>query len=121
MPFSVLLVEDSPSLSALYSEYLRAEGGHVTHVNHGQDALEELRRNPCDLVILDIQLPDISGLEVLARLQELDPASVVIMITAHGTIDVAVEAMRNGAFDFIVKPFDAATLHRKVKAVMKKG
>ena len=119
MPFSVLLVEDSPSLSALYSEYLRAEGGHVTHVNHGQDALEELRRNPCDLVILDIQLPDISGLEVLARLQELDPTSVVIMITAHGTIDVAVEAMRNGAFDFIVKPFDAKRLGITVRNAIK--
>ena len=119
MPFSVLLVEDSPSLSALYSEYLRAEGGNVTHVQCGNDALEELRHSSFDLFILDIQLPDVSGLEVLPRIQEQDPASVVIMITAHGTIDVAVEAMRNGAFDFLVKPFDAKRLGVTVRNAIK--
>lgn len=117
--FTTLLVEDSMSLGALYTEYLRAEGARVTHVNHGIDALNELKRWQPDLLVLDIQLPDMSGMDILETVQQDYPNITVIMITAHGSIDIAVDAMRSGAFDFLVKPFDAKRLSITVRNALK--
>ncbi|QFU23405.1 sigma-54 dependent transcriptional regulator [Shewanella eurypsychrophilus] len=117
--FTVLLVEDSMSLGALYTEYLRTEGGKVTHVNHGVDALSELAQWQPDLLVLDIKLPDMSGMDILQKAQSQYPDTTVIMITAHGTIDLAVESMKSGAFDFIIKPFDAKRLSITVRNALK--
>ncbi|WP_076411096.1 sigma-54 dependent transcriptional regulator [Shewanella sp. UCD-KL12] len=117
--FTVLLVEDSMSLGALYTEYLRNEGAKVTHVNHGEDALSELTSWQPDLLVLDIKLPDMSGMDILQKVQSHYPAMTVIMITAHGTIDLAVESMKLGAFDFIIKPFDAKRLSITVRNALK--
>ncbi|TVP10622.1 sigma-54-dependent transcriptional regulator [Shewanella sp. KCT] len=108
--FTALLVEDSLSLGALYTEYLRGEGALVTQVNYGEDALRELAQWQPDILVLDIKLPDMSGMDILTQAQAQHPDTVVIMITAHGSIDIAVDAMRAGAFDFLVKPFDAKRL-----------
>lgn len=96
--FTALLVEDSLSLGALYTEYLRAEGARVTQVNHGADALAELESWQPDLLVLDIKLPDMSGMDILQQAQQRYPDTIVVMITAHGSIDIAVDAMRLGAF-----------------------
>ncbi|WP_299791097.1 sigma-54 dependent transcriptional regulator [uncultured Shewanella sp.] len=117
--FTALLVEDSMSLGALYTEYLRSEGAKVTHVNHGEDALTELAQWQPDLLVLDIKLPDMSGMEILQKVQSSYPGITVIMITAHGTIDLAVESMKSGAFDFLVKPFDAKRLSITVRNALK--
>ncbi|RTR32501.1 sigma-54-dependent transcriptional regulator [Shewanella atlantica] len=117
--FSALLVEDSMSLGALYTEYLRSEGAKVTHVNHGEDALTELAQWQPDLLVLDIKLPDMSGMDILQKVQTSYPGITVIMITAHGTIDLAVESMKSGAFDFLVKPFDAKRLSITVRNALK--
>ncbi|BAJ01487.1 sigma-54-dependent transcriptional regulator [Shewanella violacea] len=117
--FTVLLVEDSMSLGALYTEYLRSEGAKVTHVNHGEDALTELMTWQPDLLVLDIKLPDMSGMDILQKVQAQYPDTTVIMITAHGTIDLAVESMKSGAFDFIIKPFDAKRLSITVRNALK--
>ncbi|GIU51449.1 sigma-54-dependent Fis family transcriptional regulator [Shewanella sairae] len=117
--FTTLLVEDSMSLGALYTEYLRADGARVTHVNHGEDALNELKQWQPDLLVLDIQLPDMSGMDILETVQQSYPDITVIMITAHGTIDIAVDAMRSGAFDFLVKPFYAKRLSITVRNALK--
>lgn len=117
--FTVLLVEDSLSLGALYTEYLRSEGAKVTHVNHGVDALDELAQWQPDLLVLDIKLPDMSGMEILQKAQKECADTTVIMITAHGTIDLAVESMKLGAFDFIIKPFDAKRLSITVRNALK--
>ncbi|ACA85990.1 sigma-54-dependent transcriptional regulator [Shewanella woodyi] len=117
--FTVLLVEDSMSLGALYTEYLRAEGAKVTHVNHGEDALAEMERWQPDLLVLDIKLPDMSGMDILQKVQSNYTDITVIMITAHGTIDLAVESMKSGAFDFLVKPFDAKRLSITVRNALK--
>ncbi|WP_394200898.1 sigma-54-dependent transcriptional regulator [Shewanella waksmanii] len=117
--FTALLVEDSLSLGALYTEYLRNEGARVTQVNHGADALSELEAWQPDLLVLDIKLPDMSGMEILEKSQARYPDTIVVMITAHGSIDIAVDAMRLGAFDFLVKPFDAKRLSITVRNALK--
>ncbi|GAA0791740.1 MULTISPECIES: sigma-54-dependent transcriptional regulator [Pseudomonadati] len=119
MGFRVILVEDSMSLGALYTEYLCSEGADVTLVQFGADAIKEIDRQPPDLLILDIKLPDMSGMDILLQVQQSHPEMTVIMITAHGTIDIAVDAMRSGAFDFLVKPFDSKRLAITVRNAMK--
>jgi DNA-binding NtrC family response regulator len=106
----VLLVEDSPSLAAVYQEYLRRENCQVEHVETGRDALTRVVRDLPDVLLLDLRLPDMSGMEVLQQIHEQALPTSVIVITAHGSVDVAVDAMRYGAFDFLVKPFDAKRL-----------
>lgn len=119
MNYSALLVEDSLSLSALYTEYLRAEDIKVTHAHCGADALSELSNWQPDLLILDIKLPDMSGLDILKQVQQRYPHISTIMITAHGSIDIAIDAMRSGAFDFLVKPFDSKRLSITVRNALK--
>lgn len=119
MGFTALLVEDSPSVGGIYSAYLRNEGAKVTYVKSGKDALVELTQRQPDLLILDIQLPDMSGMDILATVQKRHPEISIIMITAYGSIDIAVDAMRAGAFDFLVKPFDAKRLSITVRNALK--
>lgn len=119
MEFTALLVEDSVAVGAIYSAYLRNEGANVTYVQSGRDALAELTRWQPDLLILDIQLPDMSGMDILATVQQRHPEISIIMITAYGSIDIAVDAMRAGAFDFLVKPFDAKRLSITLRNALK--
>lgn len=106
----ILLVEDTPVLAKTYIQYLRNEAYEITHVDRGNAAIDHLREKLPRAVLLDLQLPDISGMDVLAFVREQQIPCPVIIITAHGSINVAVEAMKAGAFDFIVKPFAAERL-----------
>lgn len=106
----LLLVEDVPSLANVYREFLKKAGFEVTHVGLGAEALSFIRTHLPKLVILDLQLPDMAGLDILRTLQSEDLPTAAVVITAHGSINTAVEAMQAGATDFIVKPFAAERL-----------
>ncbi|MFM2045470.1 MAG: luminescence regulatory protein LuxO [Pseudomonadota bacterium] len=106
----ILLVEDTAPLARVYREYLQGEGYDVHHVETGAAALAAVAARPPAVVVLDLKLPDMDGLAVLRRLSADVPDIPVVVVTAHGSINVAVEAMRDGAFDFLVKPFNAARL-----------
>ncbi|OIN13121.1 sigma-54-dependent transcriptional regulator [Oceanisphaera psychrotolerans] len=116
---SVLLVEDTASLAALYQAYLQDEPLSLTVVTNGQQALEHIRRQPPDILLLDLILPDMPGMEILQWLHREQPNVTTIVMTAHGSVDVAVDAMRLGAHDFINKPVEAerlkVTLHNTMK------
>ncbi len=114
----ILIVEDSPSNAMVYRSYLEQEY-YITIVENGMDALAFLAENSVALILLDVQLPDISGLEVLDKLVQDGLQTPVIVMTAHGNVDVAVEAMRIGAQDFLNKPFDKARLLVTVKNCLK--
>ena len=118
--FTVLLVEDSIPLCLLYSEYLSIQGAKITYVNHGEAAFTELSQWQPDILLLDMKLPDMSGMDILDKVQTSYSNIIVIMITAHGTIDLAVESMKLGAFDFLVKPFDAKRLSITIRNALKK-
>jgi len=107
-PASILLVEDSPSLAAVYCGYLSDESYYVTHVTTGTDAMKALAETSPDVLLLDLNLPDMPGMDILRELEDSD--TTIIVITAHGSVDTAVDAMRFGAFDFLVKPFDGKRL-----------
>ncbi|WP_085442563.1 sigma-54-dependent transcriptional regulator [Magnetofaba australis] len=115
----VLLVEDSPAMAALYQQYLAPESWRVTHAATGQAAQLCIERDPPTLMLLDLKLPDMNGMLLLERIQRDELPISVVIITAHGSVDVAIEAMRLGAFDFLEKPFSSkrllVTLHNALK------
>ncbi|MFT7128567.1 MAG: two-component system repressor protein LuxO [Gammaproteobacteria bacterium] len=117
---NILLVEDSPSLAAVYEGYLRQTDYKMIAVDTGAKALEVLEESVQDLVLLDLRLPDISGMELLKIIHERGLGCAVVIITAHGSIDLAIESMRFGASDFLTKPFDAARLRVTITNTLEK-
>jgi len=109
-PKTVLLVEDSESQAQAYAGYLAVEDVHVDHVESGEAALAYLEIELPDVILLDLQLPGMHGMGVLKNVVERKLPSPVVVITDDGSVDVAVNAMRNGAFDFLTKPFGARRL-----------
>src|SRR4249920_125721 len=108
---TVLVVEDKESLRAMLEETLRADGWGVVGVPTGTEAIERLRSGGnLDLVLTDWRLPGADGLAVLDATRSLDPTLPVILMTAYGSIETAVDAMKRGAEDFITKPVDPELL-----------
>ena len=116
----LLLIEDSIALARVYQEYLGELGLEVRHVTEGRAGLRQIDADMPGIVLLDLNLPDINGLEVLESLNTSERRPIVIVITAHGSVDMAVEAMRLGAFDFLQKPFDAERLRVTVRNALEK-
>ncbi|MDD5037529.1 MAG: sigma-54 dependent transcriptional regulator [Methylococcaceae bacterium] len=115
----LLLVEDSPTLVHLYRAYLDKEPWHVVHAETGKEALELLRTLLPQVMVLDLKLPDMDGLDILRRVVEDKIPCSVVVVTGHGSVHVAVEAMRCGAFDFIEKPCSADRLRYTLRNALK--
>ncbi|MGA2002603.1 MAG: sigma-54 dependent transcriptional regulator [Terriglobales bacterium] len=105
MPYSVLVVDDEELTLRTISRGLRAEGYEVCTAGSGEDALRVFGEENPDLILLDIVLPGIDGVEVLRRMKSANPAAIVLMMSAYHMVDRAVEAMKAGAYDYLVKPF----------------
>jgi PleD family two-component response regulator len=117
-PLRVLIIEDDPALGRLVQLVLAQYTDHVTVMRGGRAALDELAAKRFDAIAADISLPDMSGLDVIARARELAPSSGIVAITGFVDVDVAVRSMKAGADDFLGKPFDADILwHMLNKAV----
>ena len=107
---NVLLIEDTLSMARVYLEYLKRGPFRARHCMTGREALSDIDRYPTDVVLLDLRLPDIDGLDVLKHIRAHKHPAAVIVITADGSLNRAIEAMREGALDFLVKPFNADRL-----------
>ena len=125
----VLVVDDDPSICELIGEGLRASGSQVTSRQSGKDALELLEREDFDVLLADVCLEGMSGLELCERVLHERPDVCVIVMTAFGSLDTAVGAIRAGAYDFVMKPVsidalavavDRATQHRQLRAEVKR-
>jgi two-component system response regulator HydG len=110
----ILLVDDEEALCNAASKILAKEGYRVTFVHTATEGLKQFSAEPPDLLITDLMLPDSDGISVLRRAKELRPTVEVIVITGHGTVERAVEAMRLGAYDFIEKPIEPNSLRKTV-------
>lgn len=117
-PADVLIVEDSASLRKIYTEYLKSESIEVAVAATLKEARERLAEYAYPLILLDIKLPDGDGFDLLKELTEADTRSLIIVMTAHGSIGKAVDAMRLGAYDFLEKPFDSRRLKSTAKSAL---
>ena len=117
---SILVVEDDASMGFFLSEAMRKEGYGVDVVASGEEALERIAQDRFNLVILDLRLPSMDGMEVLANIKVTNPELVVIMITAHGSKDTAIEAIRKGAYDYFTKPLDLNEMRVVVRRALER-
>lgn len=106
MPEKILVIDDDEIVRKLLAEHLGNQGYEVVVCSDGSHGLETFKNDGFEVVILDIVMPGMDGIDVLKEIQKFNPHSVVILITAYGSIRSAVDAMKSGAFDYITKPFD---------------
>ena len=106
MSLTILIIDDEPYLPHQFARFLRKQGYEVYTVPDGESGLQELQRRTVDLVLLDVRLPKSSGLEVLTQLRKTEQDMPVVMLTAFGDVQTAVDAMKLGATDFLLKGFD---------------
>jgi len=116
----LLVVDDDPAIRKILRDRFRALGHEVSVAPDGDEALAWLETNETDVVLLDLQMPKTDGFEVLATLARRGDARAVIVLTAHGSIEAAVRAVKAGAIDFITKPFEAVHLEHVVDGVLDK-
>jgi DNA-binding NtrC family response regulator len=113
----ILLVDDEKNIRLTLSHVLETEGYQVATAVNGEDALQQMQEQEYDLLLLDLKMPGIDGMAVLHRVVELYPNTKVVIVTAHGTVENAVEAVKLGAIDFIQKPFSPQEIRTLVAQV----
>ena len=105
MSRSVLIIDDEPLMRLSLLDALKDEGYQVQEAANGEDGIHKARMSRYDLVITDLKMPGSDGLQVVRACKEASPETEVIVITAHGSVDTAVQAMKLGAYDYVTKPF----------------
>ncbi|HOE63223.1 MAG TPA: sigma-54 dependent transcriptional regulator [Candidatus Sumerlaeota bacterium] len=115
--FRIIIADDEPTIRLILKELLIKEGYEVEEAANGEEAILALRNAPFNLAILDYRMPKMDGMEALRQIKKIDPSVTVVMITAHGNTDVAMEAIREGAYDYFPKPFDNKEIVFVVKRV----
>ena len=116
MNIRVLLVDDEKEFVNSLAERLRIRDVDVSVAFSGEDALGQLDEFNFDVVILDVNMPGISGIDTLKEIKKKNPITEVLMLTGQGTIDTAIEGMKQGAFDFLIKPCEIDKLMEKIKS-----
>ncbi len=111
---TLLIVDDESSIRYAMERGLRIEGLKIITTETAQAGIDAVNYHRPDVVICDIRLPDMSGLDAFHKMREIDPHLPIIIITAHATTDSAIEAMKRGAFDYILKPYDLNELKEAV-------
>ena len=115
---TILLIDDDPSLLRVTEYQLENAGYKVITAVNGKDGLSAYREHKPDLVLSDVKMPVMDGMELLAEIKRVSPHALVILVTAHGSIETAIQAMKKGAFDYICKPFDTDELLITVKKAL---
>lgn len=118
--FSVLLVDDEVEFLDTLLKRLRKRKLDVNGVHSGEEALRFLEANPVDVVVLDVKMPGMDGLDTLRAIKKALPLTEVIMLTGHANMEVAIEGMELGAFDYLMKPMDIDELLYKLQDAYKK-
>lgn len=113
--FNVLLVDDEEDFLIPLSKRLRKRQLNIMMVNNGQDALATIKESPVDVVVLDMKMPGINGIETLKGIKKINELIEVIMLTGHANIEVAVQGMECGAYDYLMKPMNIDELYYKMQ------
>jgi len=115
----IMVIDDEPLMSITVQDALVAEGYKVTAAETGEKGLTLLRENQADILITDLKLPDVDGIQILKEVKTISPETQVIMITAYGSVDSAVTAMKEGASDYLTKPFAMDELLLIIKRILR--
>jgi two-component system response regulator FlrC len=118
MSEELLVVDDEPQMLIAINETLRRKGYNVTTAGSGMEALCRIKERYYQLVLTDLRMPEVSGLDLLKKVKTFSPQTPVVLLTAYGTIQNAVDAMRHGAFDYLLKPFSSESLESVVRRAL---
>lgn len=118
--FRVLLVDDETIFTRNISKLLKNRGYQITAVNSGDAAIRELEQNPVDVIVLDLKMPGMDGIATLKEIIKLGLFAETLILTGHGSIDSALEAMKLGAYDYLTKPCEIDELVAKIEAAWAK-
>lgn len=111
----LLIVDDQPGIRTLLKELFSKDGFETREAASGDEALKQIREKRPDLVILDVKIPDMDGIDILKEIKQYDKTIKVIMMTAYGELNVMNEVVREGAADYFLKPFDIHDIRSLVK------
>jgi len=115
----ILIVDDELSVRSSLEEWFKEDGFAVATAEDGPAALRAMDKGPYDIVLLDLKMPGMDGLEVQKRLKQIDPASTIIILTAYASVETAVQALKLGAFDYVTKPVDPDDLSNLVRNALR--
>src|SRR5215510_160286 len=118
---TVLIVDDEPSNVASLEKIFQREGMRVLTADNAKAALDLARAHRVQVVLTDLMMPGVSGIELLRALKQASPDTEVVMMTAYGTVETAVQAMREGAYDFVEKPLKRMTIVKSVRKAAERG
>ena len=118
--FRVMLVDDEKDFLETLCKRLTKRKLDVTSATGGREAITKIQSMPIDVVVLDVRMPDMDGIETLKRIKKIKPSVEVIMLTAHADLEVAMEGMELGAFDYLMKPIEIDELLYKLQDAYKK-
>ena len=116
----ILVVDDEERFRLTLAKLLTVRGLDVTTLGSGQEALEALRRDPFDVIVLDVRMPGMNGIETLAEIKKINPLIEVIILTGHASVDAAVDIMKLGGYDYLLKPCSMEELTDKIDAAFER-
>ena len=117
---TILIIDDESSQRLILSGYLKGKGYNVLEAESGDEGIKLAKKNSVDIVLTDFKMPDITGLDVLREIKKFNPETGVVLITAFGTIEDAVKAMKEGAYDYLTKPIELDELDFLVKRMLER-
>ena len=120
-PGKILVVDDDPEVRMATRDFLSSKGYDVSVAEGGRDALRQLDSSPADVVLLDVAMPDMDGLETLKRIVSAHPNVPVIMVTANADIKITSKVLQLGAADYVPKPFDLDYLNQAIRIQLSPG
>ena len=114
----ILVVDDEWAMQEALRDWLKEDGYEVGLASSGEEAMVQAKQKNWEVILLDLKMPGMDGLEALKRLKEVNPEAEILMMTAYATVDTAVQAMKEGAFDYLVKPFDPDEVEMQIKKII---
>ena len=112
---TILIADDDAAIRSLLTDLLESEGYHTATAKSGTEVMRQARSEPPDLIILDLRMPDLTGIEIMRRLRDEGLSIPVLLITAYGTASTAIQAIQLGAYDYIIKPFEIDDVALRVR------
>lgn len=116
--YNILVIDDEAAQRDVLTGYLKKRGYKISSASSGKEGIENVRTNPVDIILSDYKMPDLNGIEVLEQIKKINPEISFVIVTAYGTVENAVKAMRLGAFDYISKPVDLDELDLMIERII---